>query len=114
MSCGPTRVTGFRLVIGSWKIIDTVEPRTARISGTDNLSSSLPASDSRLADTCPGRGTSLITDRAVIDLPQPDSPTSANTSPASIENETPSTTGTLPVRDGKLVTRPSTSSRALN
>jgi hypothetical protein len=29
--------------------------------------------------------------RAIVDLPQPDSPTSASVSPALIENETPST-----------------------
>jgi hypothetical protein len=43
------------------------------------------------------------TDSAVIDLPDPDSPTSANFSPGATVNETSSTTGRRPKRTGQML-----------
>ena len=58
----------------------------------------------------------LMINRAVVDLPQPDSPTMPSVSPASTANETPSTARTMaPARPnrpdlmGKCLTRPFTS-----
>ena len=47
---------------------------------------------------------------AVTDLPQPDSPTTASTSPGLTSNETPSTAWTIPSSVRKLTRRSSTSS----
>ena len=58
----------------------------------------------RPASMRPGFGTRRRIESAVIDLPQPDSPTSASVSPASSARSTRSTTGARPAaRRGKLV-----------
>ena len=52
-----------------------------RISATDRPSTSRPQSSIEPASMRPGLGTRRRIESAVIDLPQPDSPTSASTSP---------------------------------
>ena len=67
-------------------------PRTWRMSRSDNCSRSRPSNltlpEGWLAD---GYGRSFITDSAVTDLPEPDSPTSATVSPCFTLNEMRST-----------------------
>ena len=52
--CRPTVSTGFRLVIGSWKIIEIALPRMARISASDRASRSRPSKRMRPATIWPG------------------------------------------------------------
>ena len=79
--CSPMLNTGFRLVIGSWKIIATSLPRSARMrgSGSASRSSRSPARStnqaSPLTRVAALRGKRRISVRLVTDLPEPDSPT---------------------------------------
>ena len=57
---------------------------------------------------------SRIMDSAVMDLPEPDSPTSASTDPLESEKLTPRTASTAPCGDGKVVLRFLTDKRAVN
>jgi hypothetical protein len=43
----PTRITGFRLVAGSWKIMPMRPPRTARMLDSGRPSTSWPSSSMR-------------------------------------------------------------------
>ena len=69
----------------------------------------------------PVGSSSFDTTRPVVDLPQPDSPTSPSVSPGATENETPSTARTaptcrwikMPALIGKCFLRSLTASRAL-
>ncbi len=84
--------SGLSEVIGSWKMIEMRLPRTRRMSRSLRLSRSCPSKsidpDGWLAD---GYGRSFITDSAVTDLPEPDSPTSATVSPFLMSKEMRST-----------------------
>ena len=91
--------TGFRLVIGSWKIIASSLPRSARISRLGQRRAGRPcgrravtkrglAADLRVARSC---GSRRISVRLVTDLPEPDSPTSAVVLPGWIEKLTSAT-----------------------
>ena len=81
--CSPMVNTGFRLVIGSWKIIAISLPRIARMRGSGRLEQ-IDASDRRASTNrtsplddasgpCAAAGASRV--RLVTDLPEPDSPT---------------------------------------
>jgi hypothetical protein len=59
-----------------------------------------------------GAGMSPMMDRAVTLLPQPDSPTTASTSPGRTSKLTPSTAWTVPTSVWKTVLRSSTWSSA--
>ena len=77
------RVTGFRQLIGSWKIIAISRPRIARSSPPGSPSRSRPSNRApRRRSTRPGSGTSPSSERQVTLLPEPDSPTSPIVSPA--------------------------------
>ena len=102
--------TGFSEVIGSWKIIAISAPRTRRSSSSEAAIRSLPlysALPSKLALGERVRPSSVM---AVTDLPEPDSPTTASTSPAASSNETPSTAWTAPSSVANLTRRSRTSS----
>ena len=119
----PTRSTGFREDIGSWKTIEMPRPRIrfmrARCffkrekEGTSlgvpagramtRTSSSLPARRFRPRNQISpptiwpgGCGMRYIIDRAVTVLPHPDSPTRPSTSPLPISKLTPSTARRTP------------------
>ena len=78
----PMVSTGFNEVIGSWKIIAMSRPRISRISPSDNSRRLRPWNRMRPATTRPaGRASSRMMASEDTDLPQPDSPTSATTSP---------------------------------
>ena len=111
--CRPTVSTGFRLVIGSWKIMEMSLPRIARISRSEHSSRFFPFSRIAPAILPGGSGISRRMDMAVTDLPQPDSPTMASVSPAFTWKETPSTARLMPSGVRKWVWRFSTSSRGM-
>src|SRR6266851_4000432 len=95
-TCHPTLKTGFRDVIGSWKIIAIDSPRIPCISDSLSFVRSVPSYMTRPPTTRPGGGISRIRLSAVTDLPLPDSPTMPSVSPALSSNETPSTAFTTP------------------
>src|SRR5258707_878790 len=88
----------------SWLIRGSPMPR----STTRSERRSLPRSFSRLARTRPGAGTSPIVARAVIVLPEPDSPTRASRT-VTTANEMPRTTSIAPATAGKAIARSATS-----
>ena len=74
--CWPTVWTGLSEVIGSWKIIDILLPRSLRRSSADSVSTSRLPNSTASASTLPGGlGTRPMTESDVTLLPQPDSPT---------------------------------------
>ncbi len=108
----PTVKTGFRLVIGSWKIIAMSLPRTWRISSSESASRSRPSKRiSPVGISAGGMSCRRMIDSEVTLLPQPDSPTSPRVSPARIEKLIPSTARTTPSMTWKYVRRSRTSSR---
>ena len=104
----PIFSTGFRLVIGSWKIMPISPPRTSRIASSSRVSRSRPdrrtEPSMRLVPSCRSR----MIDSAVTDLPEPDSPTMATVSPVSMAKSRLRTTGTSAPSTRKEVVRPST------
>ena len=109
----PTRTTGLRAVIGSWKIMVIWAPHTWRSSAGSRVVISWPANR-----TEPLRSTSRVGSRPMIDrestvFPEPDSPTTPRVSPRSKVRETPSTARTVPREVRKAVWRSSTTSRGL-
>src|SRR5512132_80724 len=93
----PIVSTGFRLVIGSWKIIAICRPLSPRISRSFILSRSRPSKRAVPERTRPARGSSPSSASAVTLLPQPDSPTIPSVSPGEISNEIPLTAWTSPL-----------------
>ena len=92
--CAPIVITGFSDRPGSWKIIATRRPRTSRICASGKAISFSPSSSTVPPLIAAASGSRRMIDSAVIDLPQPDSPTSAKVSPAAISKDTPSTART--------------------
>ena len=82
----PTRLRGFSDAYGSWKII-IISRRNGRISARDSLVMSWP----RNVNRPPVGSSSFMMQRAIVDLPQPDSPTTPSVSPSRSANDTPST-----------------------
>src|SRR2546423_6040366 len=82
----PTRLRGFSDAYGSWKII-IISRRNGRISPRESLVMSCP----RNWIEPPVGSSSFMMQRAIVDLPQPDSPTTPSVSPSRIANDTPST-----------------------
>ena len=77
MICWPTVWTGLSEVIGSWKIIDILLPRSWRRSSAESFSTSRSLEQHRLRLDLARRASATrpITDSDVTLLPQPDSPT---------------------------------------
>jgi len=109
----PTRLRGFSDAYGSWKII-IISRRNGRISVRESLVMSWPRKV-----IFPSVGSSsFMMQRAIVDLPQPDSPTTPRVSPSRSVNETPSTAfteatsfwKTMPRVTGKCFFRFSTTS----
>ena len=107
----PTFVTGFSEVMGSWKIIATSLPRKSRISSSVIFVTSFPRNRILPEVILPGSGSNRRIDRAVMVLPQPDSPTTPRVSPASTWKVTPSTARTTPRDVKNCVCRSSTCRR---
>ena len=87
---------GFRLVIGSWKIIEISCERTRRISSAGIESRSRPSKCTAPTVRPTFGGMSLITDSAVTVLPHPLSPTRPTVSPGATVKLTSSVTRSHP------------------
>ena len=88
----PTVRTGFRLVIGSWNIMETVSPRSRRISASEAAVTSVPANRiDPLAIRPTFSGSSFKMLRAVVVFPAPVSPTRPRVSPLSRNRSIPFT-----------------------
>ena len=102
----PTVNSGFRAVIGSWKIIAISRPRIPRNCCSEMASrSNSPAGWANLAE--PLHCAFMARRRrlsAVTVLPEPDSPTRASFSPGAIEKSIPLTTSTPPNATRRPVT----------
>ena len=86
-------------------------PRISRICSSSRSSSERPSNVIRPFGIFPvRRGSSRMIESAVTDLPDPDSPTMATTSPRSTVKLTPSTARTMPRAVANWVCRSSTSS----
>ncbi len=89
----PTVKTGFSEVIGSWKIIAISAPRMSRIVAAPAAARSMRVPSRRAKSMRPDVmrpppcSTRRITDSAVTDLPDPDSPTMATVSPRPTSND---------------------------
>ena len=106
--CAPTRMTGLSAAIGSWKTKPMPAPRTLRISGSGNCARSRPWNSTRPPATRPGGCSRPMIEKAVTDLPLPDSPTSPSVSPLRISNDTSLTATTGRGLTSNTVVRPST------
>src|SRR3954471_1898519 len=107
----PMVSTGFRLVIGSWKIMAMRLPRIARIAPSSRVSRSVPSKCTEPRTVRGSRGgKSRMIESAVTLLPQPDSPTMPSVSPGETSNDTPSTARVTPSSVKKKVARSRTES----
>jgi hypothetical protein len=82
----PTRLRAFRDAYGSWKII-IISRRIGRISERESFVMSRPSKTRRPSVASSRR----MTQRAIVDFPQPDSPTTPSVSPRLTLKLTPST-----------------------
>ena len=108
----PTVITGLRLVDGSWKMMLMRWPRMSRMRISGSCRMSLPSTSPSPTATRPASGRRRRIDSAVIDLPHPDSPTSAKVSPRSMVSESASTARTRPLSESISVVRLSIASIA--
>src|SRR4051812_29736907 len=105
-------MNGFRLVIGSWKIIAIRLPRISRIFWSETSIRSSPSNTMRPPTMRPGGSwMSRMIERFVTDFPDPDSPTMPSVSPRRTSKLTPLTALTTPSSPKKCVSRPCTESR---
>src|SRR5438876_4834877 len=96
----PTRLRGSSEAYGSWKII-IISRRIGRISVRESLVMSRPSKTIR-----PSVGSSRrMMQRAIVDLPQPDSPTTPSVSPPRTLKLTPSTAFTAAICLWKMIPR---------
>ena len=104
----PIRRTGLTCARGSWKIIATWlrNPRSAAPASACDVATL----EADLALTSAPRGSSRSIARAVIDLPEPDSPTSPTASPGRIASETSRSTARFTPCTSSSTVSPSTSS----
>src|ERR1700682_877206 len=107
----PPLVTGFRDVIGSWKIMATSLPRNSRTSSSFIWTTSWSLNRIRPETIRPGSGTSRRMEKAVIVFPEPDSPTMPTVSPRPTLKLIPSTAWTMPREVKNCVRRSSTRNR---
>src|SRR3954453_6085108 len=113
MICVPILIVGFNEVIGSWKIIAISLPRMSSRLLSGSVARSKPSKRTEPPTIFAGGcGRSPMIERAVTDLPQPDSPTTPSVLPFSTSKLTPSTARTTPSRVKKCVWRSSTSRMA--
>jgi hypothetical protein len=91
--CRPTRATGLRLDIGSWGTNPIRRPRSLRSRRSSAPVMSSPSNSIEPPVTRPVPGSSPIAAAAVVDLPDPDSPTIATRCPRPTVRSTLCTTG---------------------
>ena len=104
--------TGFRLVIGSWKIIAMSLPRIVRSSSSESPIRFRPSKCAVPFVTRPARGRIPSSASEVTLFPQPDSPTIPSVSPGAMSKETPLTAWMIPRPVQKRTSRSSTESSA--
>src|SRR6266480_5438870 len=103
-SWDPTRYTGLSEVIGSWNTMAISRPRSFAICLSGIPINSTPRYRIE-PEILAGFGSSPMIARAVTLLPDPDSPTTASTSPGRRENVSPRTAWTTPSTVGKSTLR---------
>src|SRR5690242_8982615 len=105
--------SGFKDAIGSCRIIAICRPRIRRISRAGLVVSSSPANSMLPATMRAAGGSRPTTDRQVVVLPHPDSPTSPMVSPSFTVKSMPSTalTTRVPPNERYWVCSPATRSR---
>src|SRR5665213_1886162 len=132
--CSPAVITGLSEVIGSWNTIAISSPRIARIVAADARTRSMAGASLRVKPTAeaslrvrpmaeaslrvkrivpavmrpPPCSTRRMIERAVTDLPDPDSPTTATVSPRAIEKPKSRTATTRRSALANSTVRPST------
>jgi hypothetical protein len=84
----PTVRSGLSAVIGSWKIMAMPAPRTPRISAIVAVARSRPSKCTLPPSMVISFGSSRMMALAMIDLPEPDSPTTQRISLAAMDSET--------------------------
>ena len=89
--CRPTFIRGFRAVMGSWKIMAMFRPRYWFHCSSLRPRKSEPSKRIFPWGILAFRGCRPMAERAVMVLPQPDSPTRPNASPLRIWKLTSST-----------------------
>ncbi|CAA9588141.1 MAG: hypothetical protein AVDCRST_MAG88-4336 [uncultured Thermomicrobiales bacterium] len=94
--CSRTRLTGLSEFIAPCAIIATPSRRWRRICSSESASRSVPSRTISPPSIRPGALIRRISDSAIVDLPEPDSPTSPSRSPARRVKSTPSTARTAP------------------
>src|SRR5919109_2438847 len=108
----PTRKTGLSDVSGSWKTMPISPAHSARRSLGGSARTGRPSNATVPSMRALGTSrSSPMTDRAMTDLPEPDSPTTATTSPGATDSDTPSTAWTVPPGVSNRTRRSVTSSR---
>ena len=110
MIWSPTRMTGFRLVEGSWKIMPMRPPRTPRIALSGRRFRSSPSRSICPPTMRPASGSSRSSASAVMLLPQPDSPTSAKVSRRATASPRRLTAWVMPRSPAMSISRSRTSS----
>src|SRR4051794_13702896 len=111
--CSSIVRTGFRLVMGSWKIIAMSRPRISRTSDSSIVTRLTPSNSTSPPSIRPaGLGRSRMMARLVTLLPQPDSPTRPSRSPRATSNVMPLTAWIVPSWVRNLTTRSRTWSSA--
>ncbi len=110
--CSPQRITGLSAVIGSWKIIDIRVQRSSRSLASPAASRFSPSSRTTPPLARNSGGSNPITDWAITDFPEPDSPTRQTISPAATSKLTSSTAFGRSAPLGSAMDRSSTSSSA--
>ena len=96
----PTRLRGLSDAYGSWKII-IISRRNGLISTRESLVMSRPSKTIRPSVASSSR----MMQRAIVDLPQPDSPTTPSVSPCLTLKLTPSTAFTAAICFWKMMPR---------
>jgi len=94
-TCQPTVNDGLSAVIGSWNTMAIWEPRSFLRWAADSSRRDVPPTLMSPVHAAVG-GSSPMAAIAVIDLPDPDSPTIATISPGETDSDTPSTARAAP------------------
>src|SRR5476649_2129740 len=111
--CSPQVMTGFRAVIGSWKIIDMRVQRSSRRRDSGAVRMFSPCSRISPEVGFSALASRPITVKAITDLPEPDSPTRQTISPGLTVKLTFSTAWTRSAPEGRETLRLRTSRTGL-
>jgi len=110
--CFPMGMVGVRAVMGSWSTMENSRPRRRSISRWPKAVMSVSSARTVPPLIHASRGSSFMMDLHSTLFPQPDSPTTASTSPARTEKDTSRTASSSPWGVRKLTDRFFTSNRS--